>query len=352
MARRLTKQDRLAPALRIFHHLQKNNPAGAAIALKAGREIDAIEGRGAIGGRVEFSIGRFSREATNPALLFGMAAAGTAFQVSRAAFLGKLLGSAPSLATRGFGARALAGSAAFALEGPSFVAATNGARLALGENPAPHSSFEKELAGAYLTLGGLKLVGWGGEQAVRLSGAGALARATIPQASAYLGLLAGHGLEHWTGLRKISSGDTWLLDSLITLAQLKVGGGLSNALLGRRFANFQSQLNLAAEQSMPLPKLPSFEALGPGLAFDAPGLPRSQAWREALNGPFKIQDSGRRSPSGFWNAAEKSSIGSSLKSNLIPEGLTQVSLEKSEKPVETLGALLESHMKRIHPQSL
>ncbi|HKY62065.1 MAG TPA: hypothetical protein VJR29_01470 [bacterium] len=352
LAQRLAKQDRLEPALRLFHHLQQNNPAASAIARKAGREIDAIEGRGAIGGRVEFSIGRFSREAMNPALLFGMATAGTVFQVSRAALLGKLLGSAPSLATRGFGARALAGSAAFALEGPSFVAATQGARLALGENPAPHSSFGKELAGAYLTLGGLKLVGWGGEQAVRLSGAGALARATIPQASAYLGLLAGHGLEHWTGLRQISSGDTWLLDSLITMAQLKVGGGLSNALLGRRFANFQSGLNLAAEQSMPLPKLPSLEALSPGLAFDAPGIPRSQAWREALHGPFKIQGSGRKSPSGFWNAADSSNSSASLKSRMIPEGLPQMPLERSDNPVAAIAGLLENHMNRFHPQSL
>src|SRR5262245_48097461 len=70
LAQRLLRQNRIEPALRLFHHLQENNPQSSAIANKAGHEIDAIEGRGAIGGRAEFSFNRFGHEALSPSLLF------------------------------------------------------------------------------------------------------------------------------------------------------------------------------------------------------------------------------------------------------------------------------------------
>ncbi len=351
LAQRLLKQNRVESALRLFHHLQENQPKSSAIAVKAGREIDAIEGRGAIGGRIEFSINRFGHEAMNPALLFGMGAAGTVFKVSRAALLGNLLSSpVASLATRGLGARALAGAAAFALEAPSFVAATHGARWLLGEKISG-PSIGKELASAYLTLGGLKLLGSAGEQALRLSGGGALARATIPQASAYLGILAGHGLEHLSGLHKISSGDTWLLDSLVTLAQFRVGGELSNRLLGKRFANFQDELNLAAENSAPTSKLPQIGSGNESLALAAGAVESKSGFSRVLSPEiFAIQGSERKS--GFWKNEGVAPGTVPLKIRWVPEGLPRIIVEKSSDPIAAIATTLESHMKKIHPPSV
>ncbi|HKX13089.1 MAG TPA: hypothetical protein VJP40_08050 [bacterium] len=350
LAQRLLRQNRIEPARRLLHHLQQNNPKSSAIAAKAGREIDAIEGRGAVGGRFEFSLNRFGHEALSPALLVGMSAASTVFKVSRAALLGRLL-SAPvaGVATRGLGARSLAGAGAFALEAPSFVAATRGAHWALGETSS-HASIGSEMAGAYLTLGGLKLLGSAGEQALRLSGGGALARATIPHASAYLGLLAGHGLEHLSGLRKIASGDTWLLDSLLMLAQFRVGGEFSNKLLGPRFAGFQNELSLAAERSAPPSKLPGLRMGSESLALAGPAASRrALAWQSDFADPMRIQGESRKS--GFWKS-DGSSIPGALNIRWVPEGTPSIRVERSPDPVWTILGALENHLKKIHPSSV
>lgn len=351
LAQRLVKQDRYDPALRLFHFIQDHSSNSPSLAAKAGREIDAIEGRGAVGGRVEFSLRRISKEAASPSLLLGMGVANGVYQVSRAAILGSLLAQpAASLLTRGLGARALAGLGAFALEAPSFVVATHGVGHALGETSVSSQSWPREIAGAYLSLGGLKLFASGAERALRLGG-GSLSRRLIPQLGAYLGILAGRGLEHWSGLQKISSQDSLFLDALTTLLQFRIGGELSNRILETGFQRFQQGLRLAAEQAAPPLAKISISENSPAFAGIGTSSPTLSELGSAQ--PFAIQGKGSGS-SGIWKSEGSipSPLPPAFKIRWVPEGLPRLSVEEALDPVSAIVATLENHLKKIHPGSI
>ncbi|MDL1871572.1 hypothetical protein FBR05_05160 [Deltaproteobacteria bacterium PRO3] len=246
LATRLAAEDRLEAAQAAYAFIAGRAADSApAAARRAQEEWDAIRGRGALGPRLEFLGRRFAREASSPAMLAGMGVASTVFQLSRAAFLARLTAT-PSLGllSRGFGARAVAGLGAFALEAPAFALTARGARLALGDPAATAAPLGHEILGSYLTLGGLKLFGGLGAAAVRYAGAGPVSRTLIPQISTYFGIVAGHRLEQLAGLRPALSGDTLWADSLVTLLQFHVGGRLAGELGGPRLAAWQRELEL------------------------------------------------------------------------------------------------------------
>ncbi|MDL1872400.1 hypothetical protein FBR05_09350 [Deltaproteobacteria bacterium PRO3] len=135
--------------------------AGPEWAARARRRLDAVTGRGAAGPRAEFLLRRLAHEASDPAMLAGMGTAGMVFRLTRLAVLGRLAATpAMGLFSRGFGARALASLAGFALEAPAFTLATKGAGEVLGRDQDWSGGvLAREIASSYLVWGGVKLAG-------------------------------------------------------------------------------------------------------------------------------------------------------------------------------------------------
>ena len=108
VARRVQRSDNPEAAALIYRWFESEEcPSLPQVQARARRELDAIEGRGEGGARAEFLIGRFFQEASNPASIFAMGAAGALFRVTRLASLARLTaGSEGGLFTGGFGARA------------------------------------------------------------------------------------------------------------------------------------------------------------------------------------------------------------------------------------------------------
>ncbi|MFO1464725.1 MAG: aminotransferase class I/II-fold pyridoxal phosphate-dependent enzyme [bacterium] len=267
---------------------------------RAQARLDAILGRGAFGARFEFLGRHFAREAADPVNLLAMTSGSLVFSLARGAFLSRLL-AAPTrnLLTTGFGARALASAGAFALEVPAFWATGKGLRevLAPGSQSWDPATNFRELAGAGLTLGALKLTGYAAQGLFRRAhglsfeaGAGLpaglrLAQQAYAQAGMFTGILLGHRLEEWTGLRRPVDGATTLVDSLVMLLQFNVGGRLSGSLLGegwsRRIQELDSRL-AGLEPGGPRPSHPAPRSLGPALAL--------------AGGPLGPEPAGRRAP--------------------------------------------------------
>lgn len=255
--------------------------AEPAPAARARRRLDAISGRGAAGPRAEFLLRRLAREASDPAMLAGMGAAGAVFRITRLAALGRLAATpGAGFFSRGFGARAAASLAGFALEAPTFTLATKLAGEALGR-PQDWSGgvLGREIASSYLVLGGLKLAGWGSGAAYRrLAGpAGAEGlqplRALFQQGGMLGGILLGHAAEERLGLRPRLDGATTLVDAFAMLLQFNVAGRLSRQAFGEGFAAWERSMDLQSEvfASRPRvsPTLNLASVLGPRPAFAA-----------------------------------------------------------------------------------
>ncbi|HEX5033349.1 MAG TPA: hypothetical protein VFW62_02610, partial [bacterium] len=239
LGRRLLRRDETPAALRIFqivkHESAETFPE---LAGQAEREIAAIEGHGAFGQRVEFLSRHFFREVSSPAGLVAMAGSQAVFGLARAALLARLTSSpAARLWTRGFGARALASGGAYGVEAPSFVAFSGGTRTALGEKQDwSRQALGEETAASFLTLGALKLGAWAGGNRLGLSTASTLS-----------GILLGHRLEEWAGLRPSTDGTMALAEGLTTLLHFKVAGRVLGSALGPRWADFQRELHWRSE---------------------------------------------------------------------------------------------------------
>jgi len=275
LADRLEDSGRPCAAMALYQGLsdQREIPE---IGKAAQRRLDAIEGKGALGPRAEFLLKRFARDATEPAGLLAMGAAGAVFQIGRTALLSRLLVSSEAgVLTRGLGARLAAGLFGFALEAPSFalVHRTMNAKLH-PEDAAP--SMSGEIASSFLFLGGMKLAGVGGE-ALAAGLRQPLPRQLLVQSTTLGGILLGHRLEEAVGLRPRVQGATLLVDSLATLLQFHVAGHISQAAFGEGFQRWQQGLQLRAEGNSSRPRDGGF-FLGDGLvgaqvATVAPGIP-------------------------------------------------------------------------------
>src|SRR5215470_4886601 len=102
---------------------------------RAQGRLQAVMGQGAMGARAEFLLRRLSREACEPSSLLAMGAAGALFKVTRLAALSRLAATpTENFLTRGFGARALASTIAFAVEAPAFTMTGRLANEAMGHS--------------------------------------------------------------------------------------------------------------------------------------------------------------------------------------------------------------------------
>ncbi|HEX5034897.1 MAG TPA: hypothetical protein VFW62_10475, partial [bacterium] len=253
LACRLASRDRFVEAGELWSFVAEQGASSApALAQRARAELEVLSGGGSFGRRVEFLAQRFVGEATSPAALAGMTAAGLAYNVGRSALLGRLLASEAGLFTRGWGARGLAGLGGFAIEAPAFTLTTRALHAAAGHDSP--NSWGHDLSASYLTLGGLKFFSAAGASVAQRLGAGPLTRALVPTAGAYLGILAGHGLERAAGLRPAQPSDQVLFDSLAILLQFQVGGRLAGEILGPRFATWQREVQIRSEAALAAPR--------------------------------------------------------------------------------------------------
>ncbi len=265
---------------------------------RAQRRLDAVLGRGDAGPRFEFLARRFAREASDPTMLLAMTAGSAVFTLSRASILSRLLASPTrNFLTQGLGARAVASGGAFLLEVPAFWATGKGLRefAAPGLQSWDLATNFQELAGAGLTLGALKLTGFGGQSLYRrLAGpAGAVRERPLQmlfhQTGMFTGIVLGHRLEEAVGLRRPVDGATTLLDSLVMLLQFNVGGRLSHQLLGRSWAGRVQEMELRLQALAARPRVPGPPLdLGPAPVFataSGPRGPRGESLETFLSRP-------------------------------------------------------------------
>ena len=275
-AARQERAERPEIAARIYADLAQN-AASPQHRERAQRNLDALEGRGPVGARAEILLRGLARQGSDPVLIGSMLAAGTVFRVTRLATLGRLSASpTANVLTRGFGARAVAGVAGFALEAPAFTLAGRLGSEALGRDQDWSGyALGRDLASSYLVLGGLKLAGWG-SGAVHRRLAGPLGaervqplRTLFQQGGMLSGILLGHSLEERLGLRPRQSGTHTLIDSLAMLLHGNVAGRLGGALLGPGFRSWEQGLDLQAEALAQAPR--RSPGLAPQRALALPG---------------------------------------------------------------------------------
>jgi len=279
-------------------------------------QLDALLGRGASGPRAEFLLRRFAAAASDPAALLALGAAGAAYRLTRLAALSRLVAAPANVWTRGFGARAAASLAGFAVEAPVFTFSGRLAGAALGRPQEwGAAALGRDLASSYLVLGGLKLAGWASSSAYRGIAGPVGAEQVRPlrllfqQSGMLAGILLGHSLEQWAGLRPRLDGATTLVDSLALLLQFNVAGNLSRRAFGPRWAAWEHGLERQGETLARTPRFggglawtvlagprPAL-ATGPRFALDDPRLGIAQM--AAAEGPGGgSAPRGRASPSG------------------------------------------------------
>ncbi|MCC6272996.1 MAG: hypothetical protein IT572_05975 [Deltaproteobacteria bacterium] len=248
-------EQRLEIAAEVYSRLLREAGDYPAILRRARERLDAVQGRGNWAPRAEFLLRRLAQEASEPTALFAMGAAGAAFRVTRLAALSRL-SAAPGVnfLTRGFGARAISGLAGFTVEAPTFTLAGRLAGTALGrEQDWGLRVLGRDLASSFLVLGGLKLAGWGAGAVHRgLAGAAGTLRERplqilFQQGGMLTGILLGHRMEEWAGLRLPVAGATTLVDSLAMLLQFNVAGRLTRHAFGPRFHAWETGLDLHSE---------------------------------------------------------------------------------------------------------
>lgn len=209
---------------------------------RAREELKVLSGGGGFGRRVENHGLAFVGESANLPGLIGMAVAGGVFFMGRGLLLSRLLGSAGGALTRGLGAQALAAAGAFALEAPAFALTANAARRLFG---GPSESLGgKDLASAYLNLGLVKLLAFGGAAGARRFGAQERGQAVAGGIGSCFGLWAGQSLERAAGWRPAAGFDRQMLDAFAAWLQFRVGGHLAAQAVGPTLSNLQSDIHL------------------------------------------------------------------------------------------------------------
>ncbi|MFO1462503.1 MAG: MBL fold metallo-hydrolase [bacterium] len=245
---RFETQGNYPPAAELYQALLQSHLSGTSRHRQtAQRRLDAIQGRGAWGGRAEFLLRNLAQQASDPSALLAMGAAGTVFRLTRLATLARLTGaSQPGFLSRLLGASRLASLAGFALEAPTFTLVGRLGNEALGR-PQDWSarSLRQDLAASYLVLGGLKL--GGALSAPLAAGQAAPLRGLLQQGGLLGGIWFGHRLETWAGLRPPQDGATLLIDSLALLLQFQVAGNLGRLAFGPRFSAWEQGLDRQAE---------------------------------------------------------------------------------------------------------
>jgi len=249
LAQRQEQSGRPDLAVDFYQSLLQSEGVEAPQRLRAQRRLEALTGGGAFGNRAEVLLRNLAQEASDPTMLLAMGTAGAVFRMTRLATLSRLASASnPSFLTRLLGAGRLASLAGFALEAPTFTLTGRLAGEAVGRSQDwSLRGVGRDLVSSYLVLGGLKLSGTLGEAAVARTGASPTTAALFRQGSMLSGILFGHRLEQWAGLRRPQDGATTLVDSLALLLQFHVAGRLSGAAFGENFQRWEQGMDLRAD---------------------------------------------------------------------------------------------------------
>jgi len=283
----LEAADKAEAAAKIYAAIVASGPEFSQ-AVPAQQRLDAILGKGAFGGRAEFLLRRFTKDASDPKTIVPMLASSAVYGLARSAALGRLLSGGEAWYASGFGARMSAATLGFAAEVPTF-ALTSRALRGLGGGRGLDTSLSHDFASAAITLGLLKGFSFAGQEAfaglhgvnemglaTRMAGLAKFSQPFFSQGAMFTGLLAAHRFEEQVGLRAHVDGATTVTDTLAAMLSLGAGGRLAESLLGPRFASFQSELDLrtglalrkseSVEESLPAAARPSGANLTPWLA--------------------------------------------------------------------------------------
>ncbi|HEX5034624.1 MAG TPA: hypothetical protein VFW62_09100, partial [bacterium] len=207
LAGRVEGSERAPLAARLYSLVesQSQNPS---LRNRAQNRLALFEGGGDFGDRLEFHASHFFAQATDPTALGAMAVGGAAFRVARLGLLGRLLANpAANWATRGFGARALAGGGAFLAESVAFTSAGRGFQALAGKSQDwSLRALGQEWAAGAITLASLRGFGaLGGGLYRRIHGNTASPwQALYGQTAMFGGILAAHAAEERLGLRQPS----------------------------------------------------------------------------------------------------------------------------------------------------
>ncbi len=231
------------------------------VANLAQKRLNAILGKGSFGPRAEVLLGNFAGAASDYRMIVPMIAGSAVYNLARTAALARFTASAGrAWYQTGMGARLSSGLVGFAFEVPTFSLSSRSLMHFSGEAVSWDSgAVGKDLLGATLTLGALKLFGYVGNRAflkthgfsefgvpTRLNSWAKFSQVAYPQAAMFGGMLAAHKLEEGIGLRPHVDGATTVMDTLASLLSLGIGSHLGNQLLGPRFAGFHRELGTRA----------------------------------------------------------------------------------------------------------
>ena len=222
-----------------------NGGVSSSLRSRAQSRWEVILGRGDLAPRVEFLLRNLTQQASDPSMIFAMGAAGAVFRITRLAVLSRLASlGRPVFLSRWIGAGRLASFAGYLAEAPAFSITAHFGDFAIGRSPdLALGSLGRDVASSYLTLGGLRLAGWGGgamQSALRSRELGGLFR----QGTLLAGILFGHALEESVGLRPHREASSLLVDSLAMLLQFNVASRLVHQSFGQRFSTWERDLDL------------------------------------------------------------------------------------------------------------
>jgi len=211
---------------------------------KARQRLNAIQGVGEPGARVEYLLRDLAKQSLDPAMIAAMGTAGLAYRTIRLSGLSALAASPGARAWLSPAGRNFAASlAGFAVEAPVFTISARGAHELMGHSqdwsgPALHQA----LCSGALVLGGLKIGGAASSGLERLGGR--LPSSTYRQSGMLAGIYLGRGLEQLSGLHPRQDGATTLSDSLLTLLQFNIAGRLTPGLFGKNLAHWEKAVAL------------------------------------------------------------------------------------------------------------
>ncbi|HKY64678.1 MAG TPA: PAS domain S-box protein [bacterium] len=275
LARRLEVSERAPLATRLYSLVQSQSQ-DLGLRNRAQSRLALFEGGGDFGDRMEFHASHFFGQATDPTALGAMAVGGAAFRVARLGLLGRLLANpSASWATRGFGARALAGGGAFLAESFAFTSAGRGFQALAGRSQDwSLRALGQEWAAGAITLASLRGFGaLGGGLYRRVHGNSASPwHALYGQTAMFGGILAAHAVEERLGLRQPTQGANALLDGFVTLLHFNVAGHLLRQGMGPRWQAWERGLDQRAERLSWNPPQPRNPFAGLGGMQTAPAL--------------------------------------------------------------------------------
>ncbi len=227
------------------------------------RELDAMEGRGAIGPRLEFLFRRLPQEVANPITLASFFVGAGFFEVGRYAALARLTASpAANFLTRGLGARALSGLAGLALEAPAMTLTARGLHeLFVQRQDWQVRAVGRDILATGMTLGFLRSGSSLAQGAFRgihklsrsmpavpFQGVSRISELLLPQVAMFTSILLSHHAEVQLGWRQATDGPLALAESLVTLLQFNVASGLFHQLQPEAFREWRRGLEIRSEQ--------------------------------------------------------------------------------------------------------